>query len=530
VASERPDSFAQALQLAYLSNFADRMDTPGDASSYGRLDQLLLPFYRADLEGGALTEDDAFDLVCHFAARQWGRQISNNITVGGLRPDGTDATNPVSLLLLEAMEATGLELDLSVRLHEGSPERFVRTVARVLRRGFGRPSVYNDEVTVPALIEHGVAPEDARDYAPLGCVEVMIPGRSAFRTMGMGMNLPKVLELTLNQGRCLVTGDTVWDDVPAHYDSFESLREEYHRRVRDVVRLAVDVIREDECIEHKFRPRPWLTVLSRGGIRDALDVTAGQPKYDPVGVTLDGIADIANSLCAVQRLVFEEGRLSLGDLRSVLRADWDGREALRQLVLNRLPRFGRDEEEVDALAREEADHYARCFEDLRTEYGGRFWPMIFGVGTSLIHWKGPRTGATASGRRRTDSLAMSLQPSPAGAQGSTTALLCSVAAVDFGRFPGGVSNVQELDPALFEGEAGLTRLVELIRGFFAMGGMEFAPNFISEDTLRAARAEPERFRHLTVRLFGLSSYFVSLSRDVQEQVIERVAAAGRRQD
>lgn len=528
IAVNAPGSFAQALQLIYFSNFADHMDSPGDACSFGRIDQILAPFYDDDLRRGALTKGDAFDLVCHFLIKRWTCQDSNNITVGGVGLDGRDATNDLSFFFIEAMEATEMVTDITVRLHRRCPEDFVRTVARVVRRGFGRPSVYNDEVVIEALTRKGVDLEDARDYAPLGCVEVMIPGRSAFRTMCMGLNLPKVLELTLNGGRCLVTGDRVWDDVPEQFETFDALLGEYHTRVRHVVELGMDIVREDERIEPSLFPRPWLTVLSRGGIESAVDLTAGQPKYDPAGVTLDGVADIANSLCAVRRLVFEEKRLTLDELRAVLRDDWEGHEGLRQHVLNRLPRFGQDDPEINAIARQEAAHYAACFEGRKTFYGGDFWPMIFGVGTSFISHTSPSTGATPSGRKHGTTLAMSLQPSPAGPRGSPTELLRSVASVDFRQFPGGVSNVQECDPSLVSGDDGLDRLADLIRGFFELGGMELSLNFLSEEQLRAAQADPDRHRYLMVRLFGLSAQFVNLSPELQESIIERVAAAGRR--
>lgn len=528
LAEEPPETFAQALQLLYFSNFADRMDNHGDAGSYGRVDQLLLPFCRRDLAAGRMDEAEAFELVCHMVCKNWSLQSSQNMTLGGLTPGGEDATNPLSLLFLEAMEATGLPTDISVRLHPGSPERLLRTAVRAQRRGFGRPSLYNDEVVVPALVEKGIEPEDARDYAPLGCVEVMIPGRSAFRTMSMGMNLAKVLELTLNRGRCLVTGDRVWDDVPDEFPTFEDLLSEHRDRVRRTAEAGMEVIRGDERVEPEVFPRPWLTVLSRGGIEDARDLTAGQPKYDPVGVTLDGLADVANSLCAVRRLVYEEGRRTLDELRGALRDDWRGHEELRRRVINSLPRFGNDDPKVDALAADEAEHYAACFEGQRTAYGGPFLPMIFGVGTSLLAHKGPKTGASASGRRSGEGLAMSLQPSAAGPRGAMTALLRSAACVDFSRFPGGVSNVQEFDPALVAGREGLDRLVQMVRGFFfELGGEEISLNFVSEERLREAQQHPERHRHLMVRLFGLSARFVRLSPELQQSVIERVSAAGR---
>ena len=530
VATDPPEGFAQALQLLYFSNFADLIDTPGDAASYGRIDQLLLPYYQADLRRGSLGRSDAFDLVCCFLIKAWVALTSANMTVGGVGPDGRDATNDLSYIFLEAMEATEMPTDITARLHAGSPDDFVRTAARVVRRGLGRPSLYNDDVVVEALVRKGVAGTDARDYAPLGCVEVMIPGRSAYRTMCMGLNLVKVLELVLNGGCCLVTGEGVFDAVPQRFDSFDDLLDEYHRRVRGVVDVAVEIIRADERLEHTVTPRPYLTVLSRGGIESGVDMTAGQPKYDPVGVTLDGLADVVNSLYAVKVLVYERKRLTLDELRRILRADWEGSAPLRRYVINRLPRFGQDDARINEIARAVAAHYAACFAGRRTLYGGPFCPMIFGVSTSLIHHHAPNTGATPSGRRRGEGLAMSLQPSSAGPRGPTTAVLRSAAAVDFRDFAGGVSNVQECDPSLVAGPDGLDRLVNLIRGFFSLGGMELSLNFLSVDKLREAQAHPDRHRHLMVRLFGLSAQFVNLSRRVQESVIERVAAASRRPD
>jgi pyruvate-formate lyase len=528
IAGQAPASFAQALQLLYLSNMVDRMDNHGDAASYGRIDQLLWPFYEADLRAGALTPDEAAALVCDMVIKCWSCQASFNMTIGGLAPEGDDATNDLSYMFLRALETTEMAVDLSVRLHRHSPGEFVRTVARVLRLGLGRPGVYNDEVTIPALTRKGVALEDARDYAPLGCVEVMIPGRTPYRTMGMSMNLPKVLELTLNRGQCLVTGETVWDDVPAQFETWDGLLQEYRERVRQIIALGAEIIREDERIESTLLPRPWLTVLSRGGIKSGVDMTAGQPKYDAVGVTLDGIADIVNSLYVIKKLAYDEQRLPLDGLRDILRADWAGHEPLRQYVLQRLPRYGQDDPAISALAREEAAHYARCFESERTYYGGRFWPMIFGVSPSLLHHASPKTGATASGRRRGEMLAQSLQPSPAGPQGCTTALLRAVTEIDFSDFPGGISNVQECDPSLVQGEAGLDRLVDLLRGFFELGGMEISLNFLTEEQLRAAQADPERHRYLMVRVFGLSAQFIDLSPELQQTIIDRVAAASRR--
>jgi formate C-acetyltransferase len=525
LAEAPPRTFAQALQLLTLSHFADTVDSPGDACSFGRIDRLLWPFYDADRAAGRLTRETAFDWLCEFVVKCWRVQSSESMTVGGVDETGQDATNDLSFLLLEAMEALGLTVNLNVRWHRALPPAFVETVARVVRRGLGRPSMCNDDVTIPGLVAAGIEPEDARDYAPLGCVEVMIPGRSAYRTMGMGLNLPKILELVLHEGRCQVTGDEVWNDVPATFDSFEALHAEYRRRVRDVVRLGCEIAREDERKECRVFPRPYLTVLSRGGVEDAVDITAGQPRYDPVGVTLSGVADIVNALTAVRKLVFEDRRCDLDELRDILSRDWKGAEPLRQFVLNRVPRFGQDNPTVNALAGEETGFFADCFENEKTAYGGPFLPMIFGVSTDMLSFTSPRTGALPSGRRRGDTLAFSLQPCPNGRRGGITTVLGAVNSLDHRRFPGGISNVQECDPAIVQGEEGLQRLVALLRGFFEGGGQELSLNFLDAATLRDAQRDPNAYEHLMVRLFGLSARFVNLSPEMQEMMIRRAESA-----
>ncbi|MBN1676343.1 MAG: hypothetical protein JXR37_35190 [Kiritimatiellae bacterium] len=529
LARERPRTFHQALQLLRLSHVTDILDTPGDAASYGRVDQLLWPFYADDLAAGRLTAAEGFELVCHFLIKHWCVAESENITLGGLLPDGRDGTNALSFMFLQAMARTGLAVNLSVRVHAGGPARFLRETLRVVRAGFGRPDIWNDDVVVPALVRHGVAVEDARDYAPLGCVEIMIPGRTSTRTMAMDMNLLKVLELVLNGGRCLVSGTTVWTDIPDRFADFGALRGMYHAKIAEIAAQSVPRIHEEERCEHRTWPRPWLTLLTRGGIEAARDMTAGSPRYNPVAVTLYGIADVVNSLYVVRKWVFEDRRLSLAELREVLRRDWEGHEALRQAALSRMPRFGQDHAALNAMLREEAAVFARAFAPHRTGYGDRFWPMIFGVADGNAPGKWRQSGASPSGRRAGEPLANSLQPSLAGEQGCITAVLRSVAEIDFTLFPGGIGHVQELDPALVRGEQGLEQLRAMVQGFFAVGGMEIGLNALSEAQLRDAQRHPDRYGHLMVRLFGLSARFVNLSPALQEQVIARSRRAAQRE-
>ncbi len=516
-----PQTLAQSLQLLFFSNCADILDTDGDATSFGRIDQLLQPFYENELKDGTITPQRAFELICFFLAKNWRRQTSNNMCVGGIRPDGSDGTNDLSILFLKALPETNISCDLSARVHGNAPESYWESAASAMSAGLGRGGIYNDDVTIPALERKEIASADARDYAPLGCVEVMIPGRTSFRTMCFSLNPLKVLELVINHGTCQVTGETVWPDIPDGFSSFEELHAEYRRRMQEVVDAGIEILHEDERTEVQHSPRPWLSLLSHGGIADALDLSAGQPKYNPVAVSIIGLADVVNALYALQRLVFHEQRLRMEQLRTILNHDWAGQPTLRQEVLNRFPRYGQGDPRIGALAAREASGFAECFEGYRTFYGDRFWPLIFGVTAEMADCHEPRTGASPAGKLKGETLAHSLQPSPQGSRGCLSDILEDNCAVDFSEFPGGISNVQECDRRFITGAYGLNRLVDLLKGYCGKGGMELSVNFLSADELRRAQQRPEEYPNLMVRLFGLSAYFVSLDKNLQEKVITR---------
>lgn len=518
IAKETPSTLAEALQLLFFSYTADRVANRGDASSFGRVDRLLAPFIPEKA-----TEETA-DLIRQFLLKLFGNQESHNMTLGGLTPNGKDGTNLLSRLFLEAMIENGVASDITVRTHKGTPADFWDLIARAATRDLGRPNVYSDETEIAGLVKLGVKEEDARDYALLGCSEVMIPGRSTGRTMGFNLNTMKILELVLNGGRCLVSGDPVLGNIPRDYESFDAFKERYRREVARIIGIGIEIIREDERTESFHQPRPWLTVLTRGGLDDGRDKTAGVPRYDLVGVTLSALADTVNSLYAVKHLVYDTGRLTLEELRDVLRNNWEGREDLRSYCLNGLPRFGSDHEEINALMREESAFFARSFEGKPTFFGGAFMPMIFGLHI-LSHNHNELTGATPSGRLAGTALASTLQPSAEGMRGGPTELLMSLTEVEGSRFPGGISNVQDFLPGFVSGEEGRKRLISLYKGYFARGGLELGVNFLTVEKLREAQEYPEKYPYLMVRLFGMSARFVNLSRELQESVIRRVGAA-----
>jgi len=377
-------------------------------------------------------------------------------------------------------------------------------------------------VTIPALIKGEVELQDARGYAPLGCAEVMIPGKSTFRTMGLNLKAVKLLELVMNGGVSLTSGKKVLENVPDTFPSFEALYGCYAKQYEIVVSAALEMIEDDEKNETNFHPRPWLTLLTHGGVEKGIEFANGLPKYNCQAKTHHSIANIANAMFVINRLVFEEKSFTFEEFRDILRSNWEGQEPLRQFILNKLPRFGQDNMEVDRFAKMEAKLFADTLRKHRSYYGGPYWPMIFGL---QYQDKAEPIAASADGRKASDPLAVTLAPTQLGLRGAITEVLNSVTAIDFSDFCGGVSDVQDFDPNLFSGETGLENLMSVLRGFFQRGAMEIGPNFIDEETLLAAQKDPAQYTHVMVRLFGLSARFVTLSPQIQEAFIRKLRTA-----
>ncbi|MCX7017143.1 MAG: hypothetical protein NTW86_32035, partial [Candidatus Sumerlaeota bacterium] len=266
---------------------------------------------------------------------------------------------------------------------------------------------------------------------------------------------------------------------------------------------------------------PVLSAFTVGCLESGRDVVNGGATYSPSGVNLEGVADVADSLAAIRRLVYEEKRVSLDELRQALAADFEGHEALRQMLLSAAPKYGNDDPYVDQIAAEEAAFYCDEVAKVPTPEGHRHLPLLFGTTSQSLYGLGLKTGALPNGRKARAALGQSVQPSPGRARSGITAELNSVARIDFSKAPGGVSYIIDLHPSIARGEEALGKLLDLLRTFFRKGGVEIGLNILDEEQLRQAQANPEQFGHLMVRVFGFSTQFVSLDRDLQELVIQK---------
>ena len=531
-------TFYEAVQAIWLVDLVLHAVVGARDFALGRLDQYLWPFYARDLAEGRITPQEAQELVeclyikCSeiigYADQANARKRSRcqdsvqYVVLGGSSPDG-DATNPLSLLCLRAGFLKLKQPTIKVRYHPGIDPAFWRETCALIREG-GAVGVYNDGVVVPAFLSVGVEPQDAWDYVHYGCCNANVPGHEG-SLMERWHNLPKLLELALHDGVDPLTGDQVGPET-GDIEGLHSL-EDLLAALQGQIRHALEAERAlYPPLSAEALAQCSFTIESaflEGCIEHGREWRLGGTKYWHKSQHGVGIATVADSLAAIQQVVFEEGELTLAELRDILDADYVGHEALRLRLRNRCVKYGNDDEGVDALAARVAnlfcDEVLRCNE---TPHTVRFWPEIYSYHNNRR--MGAQVGATPDGRRRGEVLSENQSPTLGVDRHGPSACLNSIARLPFQRTPGGGTNLK-LHPSAVEGEAGLQALSDLMRTYFHNGGQHLQVNVIDAATLREAQQHPERHRSLSVRVVGYSAYFVTLSPEVQEDLIRRTEHA-----
>lgn len=521
IATEPPRTFWEALQLVLLAHTMLQLDERY-AMALGRIDQYLHPFYAADLAAGLITAADAQCLLDHYFAKIATRDEVQNHTIGGITPDGGDGANPVSEMVLEAVRRIGrVGGNVTARIHEGTPEAFLRKCAEVIRTGIGYPAVYNDAVQIPALTALGYPLEDARDYCFVGCIEVAIAGRHA-PWADSRFNLLACVDRALWNGRDSLTGAPAGPQTgePPSWDAFYTA---FRLQMNDQLQRHVEAMNGAIAAAQERAAEltaPLLSALTADCLSRGRDLCDGGARYPGnFGVACMGIGSTADALMAIQRFVYEERRFTLAELRRMLAANFAGYEAERRLLREGAPKYGNDNPEVDALASRAAwDFGARCLR-YRTPAGGQFWSLI-AANTSNIDG-GKCVGATPDGRLARQPLSDAGSPTFGCDLNGPTAVVKSVSRVDYRWHPGGNVINMKFHPSALQGETGLAGLAALIRTCFNLGGSQLQFNTTDRDLLKEAMRHPERHRDLVVRVSGFSGYFVELPRDVQEDVLAR---------
>jgi formate C-acetyltransferase len=537
VPAHAPRDFHEALQSYWFCHLAVITELNGwDSFSPGHLDQHLLPFYERGLATGALSPEHARELLEAFfvkfnnhtappkvgvtAAESGTYTDFANVNLAGLRPDGADGSNAVTHLLLDIIDDMHLlQPSSNVQLSRKTPDAVLKHALRVIRNGYGFPSIFNADAVVEEQMRQGKTLEDARAGGCSGCVETGAFGKEAYILTGY-FNLVKILELTLHDGVDPRTGRQLGPrtGAPGSFSSFDDLFAAFRQQLHHFIEIK---IRGNQVIEQMYArlmPAPFLSVVTDDCIARGLDYNAGGARYNHTYLQLVGIGSLTDSLSAIRRMVFDDGALSLPDMVAVLDADFADQEPLRQRLLHRTPKYGNDDSYADDLM---VRSFNACFAEIDgrpNTKGGRY--QIEMLPTTCHVYFGSVTGATPDGRRAGTPLSEGISPVQGADRRGPTAVIKSAARMDHLKTGGTLLNMK-LAPALLRDERGIDQLAHLVRSYFRLDGHHIQFNVVTADTLRQAQANPADHRDLIVRVAGYSDYFCDLSPALQEEIIAR---------
>jgi len=521
VPAEGARTLAEAAQSLWLLHILTCGEDGIGANSLGRLDQILYPYYTADVRAGRTDRAAATALMEELACRLYLEYDVQAITLGGLDGNGHDAVNDLSYVILEATRNVGFMRDLSVRLHKNSPSRFVRLACELAARGGGIPFVFNDDCFVPALAERGIRLEHARDYAPIGCIELTIPGRANPHAVSGWFNSLKCLELALFDGREPETGKQLGPHTGTLEScaSFDDFFAAYCQQVETFAERMVDRCNRGELAQREAGPLPCLSVMTDDCIKRGRDITDGGAVYSYHSICFLGTANTADAMMALKGLVFEEERIPPAELLDALRNNFAGREDLHQTILHEAPKYGNDNPEVDELARRVADHFITVMDRMASPLRGRYFVHLFSFLQNIGF--GKTVGATPDGRLAQEPLAYSLSAHQGRDVKGVTAMLNSLSRLPHHRAAGASAAIIEIDPVLIEGPQGVERLMQLTRTAVAMGVGQLQWNVTTVERLKKAQQDPERYGNIAVRVAGYSQMFKLIDRELQDHIIAR---------
>ncbi|HNS20060.1 MAG TPA: glycyl radical protein [Sedimentisphaerales bacterium] len=537
VPAHAPRDFWEALQYYWFVHLGVTTEmNPWDSFCPGRLDQHLYPFYRKGVEEGTLTHEQAEELLQCFwvkfnnqpappkvgvtAAESGTYTDFAQINSGGMKEDGSDGVNDVTYLVLDVIEQMRLvQPSSSIQVSKKNPDRFIKRAAKIIRTGFGQPSVFNSDLIVQELIRMGKSVADARNGGSSGCVEVGAFGKEAYILTGY-FNLPKVLELTLNNGVDPRTGKQIGLQTgdPEQLGSFEQLFEAFRRQVNHLIDVKMKGNNIIERLYATYMPAPFLSILIDDCVATGRDYHDGGPRYNTNYIQGVGVGTITDALAAIKFHVFDNKTVSMHDLLAALKADFNGHETLRQTLLQRTPKYGNDDDYADEIMRSVFETYFQAVDGRPNTKGGKYRVNL--LPTTVHVYFGSVMGATPDGRKAGLPLSEGISPVQGADRQGPTAVLKSAAKMDHSRTGGTLLNMK-FTPALLDGDDGLDNLTHLIRSYFRLDGHHIQFNVVDAETLRRAQARPEEYQNLIVRVAGYSDYFVDLGEALQNEIIAR---------
>jgi pyruvate formate-lyase/glycerol dehydratase family glycyl radical enzyme len=537
VPAHAPRNFREAIQMYWFVHLGTITELNGwDAMNPGHLDQHLFGFYQKDLAAGALDRDRAKELIeClwikfnnHPAPPKVGVTAQEsgtyndftNINIGGLGPDGCDAVNEVSYILLEAVEELHLlQPGSNVQISHKTPQRFLKAACGVIRKGYGYPAVFNADEVILEQIRTGKTLEDAREGGCSGCIETGAFGKEAYILTGY-LNVPKILELALNNGVDPLSGQAVGLQTgdAADFKNFEDLYAAFVKQLNFVVDLKIST---NNTIEHMYAtdaPAPFLSVVIADCIANGKDYNNGGPRYNTSYIQCCGIGTVTDSLSAIKKHVFENKSITLNALLSALDRNFCGQETLRLRLFNKTPFYGNDDDEADTIMQRVYADLFKAVDGKPNTKGGTYHLNM--LSTTCHVYFGKVLGASANGRRAGLPISDGTSPSHGADRNGPTAVIKSLAKMDQAKSGGTLLN-QRFLPSVLKDQEGIEKFCHLIRTYFNLGGHHIQFNIVDSQTLRQAQKTPGNYRDLLVRVAGYSDYFVDLDADHQEEIIAR---------
>jgi len=543
VPAHAPRNLWEAIQMYWFVHLGTITELNGwDAMNPGHFDQHLTPFYNAGIADGTLTRDQAKELICCFwikvnnhpappkvgiTARESGTYNDfTNINIGGIKNDGSDGTSEVSYIMLEVVEELHiLQPGSSVHISAKTPDKFLHAATRVIRQGHGYPSVFNPDVYVQELMRQGKSLTDAREGGCSGCIEVGAFGKEAYLLTGY-LNVPKIIEVTINNGINPVTGIRVGPETgdPRTFASYDELYEAFLKQLNYVVDLKMRVSNYIDRMFAKYAPAPFLSIVTEDCVSRGKDYYDGGPRYNTSYIQCCGLGTVTDSLAALKKHVFEDQTFSMDRILKAVLNDFKGEEVLRQTIMNRTPFFGNDDDYADSIAVKVYDDLVASIDGKpNIKPGGKYHLNM--LSTTCHVYFGKVMGATPNGRMAGKSISDGTSPSHGADTHGPSAVIKSLTKFDHIKSGGTLLN-QRFLPSLLRKEEDVVKLGHLIRSYFTLGGHHIQFNIVDTATLLAAQACPSDYKDLMVRMAGYSDYFNDMNADLQQEVIERTENDG----
>lgn len=556
VAGGAPKTFWQAMQLFNIATALIQVESNGHSISYGRMDQWLYPYYEADMKAGRITREFALELIeveyvkmnnptklkdkGSMAVRNGRGFGGESLTIGGMDRDGNDATNDLTMLMLEGSAHTRMMNPwVCVRMHEKTPYELQVKTVECIRAGYGHPKVFNDDPAIKGMMRKGMTLEEARDYCVVGCVEIDLPGKEYGWHDAAYVNTPKMMEMVVNGGRCLDCGphcmrwercghlgEKLGPDTGSlkTYQSFEEVLESVDKQFE----YWTDQMCSSLCIidnAHRARkPVPYVSAFYEDCIESGKDLTEGGAKYNGTGPQASGMATCADSLATIKQLMFEEKRFTGAELLQAVKDNWKGHEKIHALVnSSKVHHYGNDDDYADELFKYMFECYCRHITGRKNPRGGDFSPGVYSVNANVA--MGLNTNASLDGRKAGEAISDNMGPvhTEVGSHdiSGPTAIVNSLTKVDHSLATNGTLMNLRFPQEAVAGVEGRDNLVSFIEEYIAKKAMHVQFNIMSAATMRAAQKKPEDYKDMLVRVAGYSAYFVELGKPLQKDLIQR---------